>query len=406
MSIDDRNSERLPEVIDGEVVEELREPVRVDPPAPSAGSWWESAQRSRSRAVIPVWLRSRSELASRLQWLARYVAHTVAFHLVRVPLYAAKFAVRSPRGFGRLLVHAYRWVFDADARELRTAAIARIDDVQYLKLEADRAEKVRRRLGVAVFAALLLGAGLAVVWVAGSMLTKALVVAAVVGGLGWLGQAADKPVIGRAVVTPKATRLSSDVVVRALAALGISQINSAVAKGPGITFPAPIVRDGPGWRAEIDLPYGVTVADVMERREKLASGLRRPLGCVWPEPVADEHAGRLVVWVGDQDMSKARQKAWPLIKRGTVDILQPLPFGTDQRGRPAGVDLMFANMVIGAMPRMGKTFALRVAVLPGHRGQPRRPRGRRSRRSRACRPRQSPCGSTVTAGVSSARFGQ
>ncbi len=71
-------------------------------------------------------------------------------------------------------------------------------------------------------------------------------------------------------------------------------LNKAVGRGPGgITFPAPITRDGPGWRADIDLPYGVTVTDIVERRDRLASGLRRPLGCVWPEPASDSHAGRL-----------------------------------------------------------------------------------------------------------------
>ncbi len=32
---------------------------------------------------------------------------------------------------------------------------------------------------------------------------------------------------------------------------------------------------------------------VIELRDRLASGLRRPLGAVWPEPVDDEHTGRL-----------------------------------------------------------------------------------------------------------------
>ncbi len=88
------------------------------------------------------------------------------------------------------------------------------------------------------------------------------------------------------------------MVVRALASLGLAQVNQAVAKGgSGITFPAPITRDGPGWRADVDLPYGVMVTDIMERRDKLASGLRRPLGCVWPEP-ADRRARRPAGAVG------------------------------------------------------------------------------------------------------------
>ncbi|MGN9837201.1 FtsK/SpoIIIE domain-containing protein [Nonomuraea sp. H19] len=150
----------------------------------------------------------------------------------------------------------------------------------------------------------------------------------------------------------------------ALGSLGISAINQALGKnGRGITFPAPIMRDGPGWRAEVDLPLGVTVSEVLEKRDKLASGLRRALGCVWPEPVSEEHPGRLVVWVGDQEVRKARQPTWPLLKSGQVSLFEAIPYGSDQRGRPVSILLMFANVLIGSMPRYGKTFALRVLLL-------------------------------------------
>ncbi len=39
-----------------------------------------------------------------------------------------------------------------------------------------------------------------------------------------------------------------------------------------------------------------------------------------------------------------------------------MPFGHDQRGRLVALVLMFANVLIGAMPRQGKTFALRVLL--------------------------------------------
>ncbi|HEX3785046.1 MAG TPA: FtsK/SpoIIIE domain-containing protein [Pseudonocardiaceae bacterium] len=185
------------------------------------------------------------------------------------------------------------------------------------------------------------------------------------GVLGWIGTPADKNIIGsRAVATSKAQPLTSDVVVRALSALGVAEINKAVAKGgSGITFPSPITRDGPGWLAEIDLPFGVTVTDILERRAKLASGLRRPLGCVWPEPDADQHAGRLRLWVGQQDMRKAPQPTWPLKRSGQTNAFEPIPFGTDQRGRIVQLLLMYGNLLLGAMPRQGKTATLRAVLL-------------------------------------------
>jgi S-DNA-T family DNA segregation ATPase FtsK/SpoIIIE len=113
----------------------------------------------------------------------------------------------------------------------------------------------------------------------------------------------------------------------------------------------------------VDLPYGVTATDVIERRDRLASGLRCPLGCVWPEPVHDQPAGRLVIWVGDQDMASSKPMAWPLARAGRADVFKPLPFGQDQRGRLVSILLMFANLLIAAMPWQGKTFALRVILL-------------------------------------------
>ncbi|MGH8918579.1 MAG: cell division protein FtsK, partial [Actinomycetes bacterium] len=179
-------------------------------------------------------------------------------------------------------------------------------------------------------------------------------------GLGVYGGPADRRGLLDTAVTPTGhTKLTSEIVTRALLSVGIGGINVRTR----ITFPAPITRDGPGWRAEVDLPYGVTATDVLERRDKLASGLRRPLGCVWPEPVHDEHAGRLVIWVGDADLSQAKPTPWPLARTGATDLFKPVPFGTDQRGRPVLILLMFANVLIGAMPRFGKTFAMRVLAL-------------------------------------------
>jgi S-DNA-T family DNA segregation ATPase FtsK/SpoIIIE len=102
-----------------------------------------------------------------------------------------------------------------------------------------------------------------------------------------VGTPPDRRVRDVAMVSPLASpQLTADSVTAALRTLGISEMNK---KGATITHPAPITRDGPGWRADVDLPLGVTPQDVMEKRRELASALRRPLGCVWPEPVGEHH---------------------------------------------------------------------------------------------------------------------
>lgn len=253
---------------------------------------------------------------------------------------------------------------DREGEPVRLAAVRREDAGDYLKLSRQRDGRVRLRTLVVALAAFIgLGSALAMYVLAPDWLL-AVSVGAVILTMGSAGGRADAPVVSRAVELPKAQKLTSDIVLRALGALGIPAINQAQGKGrDGFTFTAPITRDGPGWRAEGDLPFGVTVTDVIERRDRLASGLRRPLGCVWPEAVPDEHTGRLVLWVGDQDMSTARKPAWPLLKAGAVDLFKPVAFGTDQRGRWVDITLMYIAAVIGAIPRMGKTFLLRLLLL-------------------------------------------
>jgi S-DNA-T family DNA segregation ATPase FtsK/SpoIIIE len=62
-------------------------------------------------------------------------------------------------------------------------------------------------------------------------------------------------------------------------------------------------------------------------------------------------------------MRKAKQPTWPLRRTGAVDLFRPQPFGTDQRGRWVFLTLMFASVIIGALPRVGKTFAVRELLL-------------------------------------------
>ncbi|WP_199819081.1 cell division protein FtsK [Streptomyces sp. FxanaA7] len=319
---------------------------------------------AKRRDVVPVWLRSSAELRTAASWVARHYAHTAGYHALRSPIYAARLALQAPTGAARFIGGTVRWVADREGEPVRLAAVRREDAAEYLKLSRQRDGRVRLRTLVTVLA-MFVGAGLALaLYVLAPLWLQAVSVSALVLALGCAGGRADSPVVHRAVELPKATKLTSDIVLRALGALGIPAINQAQAKGrDGFEFTAPITRDGPGWRAEGNLPYGVTVTDVIERRDRLASGLRRPLGCVWPEAVSDEHTGRLVLWVGDQDLKTAKKPVWPLLKSGSVDLFKPVAYGTDQRGRWVEVTLMFIAGVIGAIPRMGKTFLLRLLLL-------------------------------------------
>jgi S-DNA-T family DNA segregation ATPase FtsK/SpoIIIE len=325
------------------------------------------ARRDADRApVLPAWARSRVELRAIVRWLARFYGHTVAFHAVRVPLYGARTALRAPRGLLRSVGAVSRWLSDAEAGPLRADAVRRADAKEYQKLASLRADRQRWRwtlvLAGSVAAVVLLSMVLVLLpgWVAASTALALVLVLALVG------TDPDRPLVGHAVTKFEAPKLTTGMIEAALGSIGLAGINQALGKnGAGIGFPAPITRDGEGWRADIDLPLGVTALEVAERREKLASGLRRPSGAVWPErdPDPGQHDGRLILWVGDKPMSQAKQPPWPLAKTGAADLFKPIPYGFDQRGRLVSVELMFSNLLVGAIPRQGKTFAVRVFAL-------------------------------------------
>jgi S-DNA-T family DNA segregation ATPase FtsK/SpoIIIE len=193
---------------------------------------------------------------------------------------------------------------------------------------------------------------------------QAVAVAGLLPLLAWLGRPADRPITDRVTTGPRYRKLTAELVRRALCSIGLAGINQAIAKDPGaISFPVEIGRDGPGYRAVVDLPFGVDAAEVVARRAKLASGLRLPTDQVWPAP-APGHAGRLELFVGDEPAGRMKQPPWPLLSpRAKVDIFRSFPFATDPRAKPVPGSLMYRNWLIGAMPGAGKTFVLRLCLL-------------------------------------------
>lgn len=335
----------------------------VDQGADSGPDRLASLLAARRLPLLPDWARSLTDLKRTAEFVAGHYWHIVRFHAMRTPLYLARIVLRSPAGLARTLRAFHRWTQDAEGQGIRLDAANRNDPETYLKLSNLRDRRVSARSKV-FWATVVLGAAAAAgLIVAGTPLMRlgALLTAAVTFGIA--GAPKDKPITARAVVKPEYAKLTSDVILRALGSLGIPALTQAVAKGGrGLAFVTPIAMDGPGFRAELDLPFGVTAVDVMDKREELASGLRRPLGCVWPEPVLDEHSGRLVIWVGRQEMRKTPPPAWPLAKGGAFDIFKPIPFGTDQRGRVIHVLLPENNVLVGALPGGGKSYAIQTLV--------------------------------------------
>lgn len=335
----------------------------VDQHADSGPDRLASILAAKRLPLLPDWARSLDDLKRTAAFVAGHYWHIVRFHAMRCPLYLTRIVLRSPAGLGRTLHGFHRWAQDAEGHGIRLDAANRNDPETYLKLShlRDRRVSARSKVFWTTILLALAAAGGLVVFATTPMQAGALAAGAVAFGI--LGAPKDKPITSRAVVKPEYAKLTSDVILRALGALGIPALTQAVAKGGrGLAFVSPIAMDGPGFRAELDLPFGVTAVDVMDKREELASGLRRPLGCVWPEPVHDEHSGRLVIWVGRQEMRKTPPAPWPLAKGGAFDVFKPIPFGVDQRQRTIGVCLVENNALVGALPGGGKSFSIQPLI--------------------------------------------
>jgi S-DNA-T family DNA segregation ATPase FtsK/SpoIIIE len=316
--------------------------------------------RPACKPVIPAHWRTREAATEHVKLAAARHAHAGAYHGVRVPWYLFMTSWWALVGLGRMVAALLAWWHVPDMRRLerQAAADGLLSDHLRIHKAAREVRTVRGLIlagcGLVVLVAALVTVSHAPVW------AWVLLGAVAVPLLARAGRPAGKPIVTAATLPPAVQAPSQDVITRALGSLGIAGVDRWLRDGHQLVFPSPVREDGPGWRAEVDLPYGVTAAMVTERREQLASGLRRPLGAVWPEIVHDAHSGRLELWVGRQDVSKARQSPWPLLRGGQADVFQPIPFGTDVRGRTVKVPLIYHNWLLGSIPRQGKTAAVRV----------------------------------------------
>ncbi|MYW16759.1 cell division protein FtsK [Streptomyces sp. SID2955] len=319
----------------------------------------------KRKPILAGWLTNRRDFLATARHAGANVGYAALFHGARLPVYAGRLTLMAPRGACRFVASTNRWVWDREAAPLREFAVRTEDVEEYMRLARLRAGRIRLR-GLVTLVAAVFGLGFALYLY---VLAPAYLYAFAAGGvllLGLGGQQPDAPVVGPAVLKTEVQKLTGSIVLRGLDSIGNAKVTAAIKKGGdmnGLRFVSEIVRDGPGYRADLDLPYGVTPEDIMEARKPLASGLRRKTGCVWPAPDPEQHEGRLVLWVGDKPMNETTKPAWPLAKSGTVDLFRPVVFGNDQRMRDVSVTLMFASVVVGSIPRMGKTFLMRLLLL-------------------------------------------
>lgn len=331
----------------------------VDDLPATRGGWIDDhkALLEQVPALLPSYLRDKQEMAENAKFIVEYYARMGAYRATRSPIYLLKLTARSPRGMGRAIGVWGQWCFDTEANELRKTVANSSRTSEYMMLSRQHGARVRAR----ILASLLLA--LSVTTVGAVALAAAPAWAAMPGIVAMLalfgaagGRADSRPIVERWTSPHIQRELTSAEVVSSLEALGI--------KGH-IDFVNPIQTDGPGWRAEVDLPPGYLTEKVLEERAKLAGAMRRPLTTVWPESDPEAHPGRLVLWVAKKDPAKTKRRLWPLMKSGQTDLFEDIPFGFNPRGQVIPLNLMYTNLLIGGVPGSGKTSGVMVTALAG-----------------------------------------
>lgn len=324
------------------------------PPADPMDPLWEVVELA-DRPAPPNQGRSMQD---RLR-MARTRSQTILFLVATVTLGRAwRLARHSPRGLWVATCWWGRWVSDREGA-VACATLAGGDALAAAKHKS-AAERHWRQIWwrVAITGVLAGAVALSVPWL------PAWTVAVVVPLVALLGLA-GRPAHEAEERDPKRAVIGSDEIAQAFT-VALPAVTRALRDDPrSLVLRGPVRRDGPGWAATVDLPPGVTVEDAVRARERVASGLRVPSDRL--HLTVGDHAGRVDMWVADRRPSEMPAVEWRPTPGATM--WDPVRLGTDLKGNPVEVSLIYGSLLIGGLPQYGKTAALRViqaeAILRG-----------------------------------------
>ena len=154
-----------------------------------------------------------------------------------------------------------------------------------------------------------------------------------------------------------------NAILRALGNLGIPPLNKAIKAGWKPRWVQPSTRSGNGWHAQLQLPEGVPVEAIADKKATLAHNLLRKPIEVWPTEPRDQ-AGVLDLWVADPGVLTKPVPPWPLLHEGTTDFFKGVPVALNARGEQVIGRLMASNYLIAGIMGSGKS-SLVIALLLG-----------------------------------------
>ncbi|MFF5675288.1 FtsK/SpoIIIE domain-containing protein [Streptomyces hygroscopicus] len=325
--------------------------------------------------VLPVWARSRAAVVANVTALGRLTWWHTRYHGIRTPKYLLKAVLLAARGFYRACVGLWPTLSAQDhsaaVKALRAQSKARPEDVELAtRLQIAHAERTRTRrwrFGAAAVAVAAAATGVALA----PPLVQAGMTAAVITPLAYLGRGKETKLLDQAA-PPIRVDLSAQQLNDALRAAGLLKSGSGKDEKdlPKVTCTMGPVRDGRGWAVIFDLPRGggKTASDVLAKREVIAQELGvDEIQVIMSRVRAAKggNAGRVSMWVADDDPYLGTPNPSPLEKAERFSIWEPVPFGQDARGTRVAIPVMWQSMFFGGLPRRGKTFSQRLLTAAG-----------------------------------------
>lgn len=343
-------------------IEGGRDTGRPVDPARTATTFMDVTSRYSGprKPIVPASLRSKAGRHAMAQWAFTFAGYTLTYHVSRSPKYLAKSAFYAPWGMVRLTGKAIHWTFDLEGFGIRQDAATRNNVDDYLALSKQRDKRVAGRLWAAVPGFLLLIALAAVLVFVAPWWGQALAAVVLTPLLAHVGRPLDSPILDRVFTADRFIRLTATLTRQAVMACNVKGI-----KDPkDIKFLYDIRLEGPGHEALMVLPAGVLATDVIDERDRLASGFRLPKTQVWPATVPGEHPGMLSIWVANKPVRDMKAPPWPMLEDGKFDYFADrFVYGHDERLRPVYYSLAEKNSLFGGIPGSGKTLAARVVLL-------------------------------------------
>ncbi|MGH3984637.1 MAG: cell division protein FtsK [Pseudonocardiaceae bacterium] len=328
----------IPAVLDGELIDDDRPGDRPQQPSRPAASWWQRSPR------VPTALKNRATASQATKDMAVAVMRS-PWRFISASGRGTVLAVRAWRRW--VTVHDYREA--AEQSEKLADKYIEIRELTLLRWRITAALAGTSTAGVAIGDMLY---GHTVLWATG------LIGAAV---LAITGRRKDGSPGRRAVLAgPRSLSWTMDpqILVDAF------RDAKLIGKDETLRLVQRASRLGEGWAITIDLPATRKATDVIKNREALASALAVDEVQLLVERVRGNrgHAGRVAMWVADADPYARPPLRTPLLDVACWDAWRPVPFGRDARDRRVSLPLVWTSLLVGAIPRQGKTFAARLAA--------------------------------------------